>query len=163
MSGLRITPQIDERNLPRDTLFVFGSNESGVHGSGAAKLAREAYGAKLGQGFGLCGQTFAIPTKDWSIDTLPLNIIRFYVERFIVFANNPYFNWNYYVTKIGCGLAGYDAKDIAPMFSSVRNNIRVWLPEDFIEIIDNQGEKSNNLLIDENHEPVRINLRNQET
>ena len=117
--------------LKLNQIFCFGSNEKGVHGAGAALLAQKKFGAKYGVGFGLQGQSFAIPSKDWDIETLPIDIIKFYVERFISFAEaHPYLE--FLVTKIGCGLAGYDVRDIAPLFfrnGEPPNN--VILPEDF--------------------------------
>ena len=65
--------------LEKDQVFVFGSNEAGIHGAGAAKLAHEKFGAVSGVGFGLQGQTYAIPTKDLEIRTLPLDNIEYYI------------------------------------------------------------------------------------
>lgn len=48
----------------QDTIFVFGSNPEGRHGAGAAKTAREKFGAIYGQGEGLQGNAYALPTKD---------------------------------------------------------------------------------------------------
>lgn len=96
-------------------IFVFGSNLAGRHGAGAAKFAVENYGAKYGQGVGLQGSSYGIPTKDFNVITLPLSKIKPYVEEFIEFAKtHPELKFN--VTKIGCGLAGYKVTDIAPMF-----------------------------------------------
>lgn len=102
-------------------IFVFGSNESGHHGRGAAVTAMRQHGAVYGVGYGPMGQSFAIPTKDWRIDKLPYASIDFYVQRFIVFARyNPTINFK--VTQIGCGLAGFHAKDIAPLFRYAPDN-----------------------------------------
>lgn len=96
-------------------IFVFGSNLAGRHGKGAALTAFKQYGAVYGQGQGLQGNSYAIPTKDENIKTLPLNRIRKYVEQFIRFAQlNP--EMTFKVTAIGTGLAGYDESEIAPMF-----------------------------------------------
>lgn len=96
-------------------VFVFGSNESGIHGAGAAREALLKYGAVQGTGFGPMGQSFAIPTKDWRIQTLPTEVIKAYVDRFIVFARfNP--SLQFKVTRIGCGLAGLRDDVVAPMF-----------------------------------------------
>lgn len=133
--GNRVTPE-DIQNLKGGEVFVFGSNELGLHGSGAARIARQ-WGAGLGQGFGMMAQTFAIPTKDWEIEQLPLEVIKFYVDRFIAFADRPMSKrWKFYVTKIGCGLAGYTPKDIAPMFEQAMNIKTVYLPQEFIDIIN---------------------------
>jgi hypothetical protein len=96
-------------------IFVFGSNESGIHGAGAAKVALEQHGAVYGQGFGQAGNSFAIPTKDWRIQTLPYATIKEYVNRFIVFARfNP--DLTFQITQLGCGLAGLRADVMATMF-----------------------------------------------
>lgn len=102
-------------------IFVFGSNLAGRHGAGAALFARKNHGAIYGRGVGLQGNSFAIPTKDKSITTLPLPRIREYVDAFIVFAKaNPLMEFE--VTRIGCGLAGYTDSDIAPMFKDAPKN-----------------------------------------
>jgi hypothetical protein len=97
-------------------IFVFGSNLAGRHGKGAALEARQKHGAIYGQGVGFQGRSYAIPTKDSHIQTLPLPSIGKYVREFIAFAEiNP--NMRFNVTRIGCGLAGYDwDKDVRPLF-----------------------------------------------
>jgi hypothetical protein len=132
----RITPD-NITFLPEKGVFVFGSNEIGLHGAGAAKLAREVYGARMGQGFGMAAKSFAIPTKDWNIEVLPLPVIEFYIKRFIAFVRRDMGSgWEFYVTRIGCGLAGYKPEEIAPMFAPLRYHRSVWLPQDFVDIID---------------------------
>ncbi len=102
-------------------VFCFGSNRAGRHGKGAAKYARDHYGAVYGQGVGMQGQSYAIPTKDENLNTLPLTEIRKYIDDFLLFAEqHPYDEFN--VTRIGCGLAGYKDKDIAPMFLNAPKN-----------------------------------------
>lgn len=116
--------------LQRNQIFVFGSNEAGRHGAGAAKFAKTNFGAKSGIGFGLSGNSFAIPTKDKKIKTLPLRTIKEYVDRFVSFAkDNP--DKTFLVTEIGCGLAGYHPKDIAPLFKDSIKLQNVWLPDRF--------------------------------
>jgi hypothetical protein len=109
-------------------IFVFGSNEAGVHGLGAAKVALKRFGAEYGKGYGLQGESFAIPTKDFKIRTLPLNMINNYVNYFLKFAyDNP--SMEFYVTRIGTGLAGYTDEEIAPMFETAPKNCHfdiVW-------------------------------------
>ena len=110
-------------------IFVFGSNEAGKHGGGAARFACDNYGAIYGQGIGLQGRSYAIPTKDEYFQTFPLDDISQYVDSFILYAQeHP--EYQFIVTPIGCGLAGYKPSDIAPMFSNVPSN--VILPEEFI-------------------------------
>ena len=101
-------------------IFVFGSNLAGVHGAGAAKQAVK-YGARAGHGIGLQGAAYAIPTKDHDIATLAIDKIRPYVERFVKFTLQ-YPQANFFVTRVGCGLAGYKDKDIAPLFRGCGEN-----------------------------------------
>ncbi len=102
-------------------IFVFGANLAGRHGKGAALTAVKEYGAIYGQGVGPQGNSYAIPTKDRNIQTLPLNVIFLYVLRFIGYAQaNP--DKVFYVTRIGTGLAGYKDSDIAPMFKDAPIN-----------------------------------------
>lgn len=102
-------------------IFVFGSNLAGRHGKGAALTAFRNHGAIYGQGVGLQGDSYAIPTKDEQINTLPLNKIQRYVDQFIRFAKlNP--DMKFEVTRVGCGLAGYEDSDIAPMFNDAPHN-----------------------------------------
>lgn len=103
-------------------VFVFGSNLSGIHGAGAAREAHERWGAKLGFGIGRCGDSYAIPTKDLRIETMPLDKIRPYVRDFVEYARcHP--QDSFLVTAIGCGLAGYKPRDIAPMFHGAPENV----------------------------------------
>lgn len=116
-------------------IFVFGSNTVGRHGKGAALWALKNRGAKYGQGFGLQGNSFAIPTKDANIRTLPLDIIKSYVMLFLEEArSNP--ELEYEVTPIGCGLAGYLPDQIAPMFKDSPPNVE--LPQVFKQVLENK-------------------------
>lgn len=102
-------------------IFVFGSNTRGVHGAGAAKHAALHHGAVYGIGFGQVGNSYAIPTKDHNIITLPLNDIKKYIQIFLIdAASQP--NKEFKVTCIGCGLAGLKHEDIAPMFMGASDN-----------------------------------------
>lgn len=119
-------------------IFVFGSNEGGVHGAGAAADAINFYGAIMGRGNGLEGNSYAIPTKDFNIETLPLTVINYYVSQFIRFADRtPHLN--FYVTELGCGLAGYKVEDIAPMFWYAKDLPNVQLPVRFYEVLTSMG------------------------
>lgn len=109
-------------------IFVFGSNLLGIHGAGAAKAARDVHGAIMGQGEGLQGQSYAIPTKRTPYESLPLEAIAAHVETFKDFARqHP--DWTFQVTRIGCGRAGYTPADIAPFFRDAPLNCH--LPTDF--------------------------------
>lgn len=103
-------------------IFVFGSNLAGRHGKGAALYARQKHGAIYGQGIGLQGEAYGIPTKDEKIKTLPLYRIKEYVDQFIQFAkDHP--ELMFYVSPVGCGLAGYIPYQIAPLFKDVTPNV----------------------------------------
>ena len=124
----RITPEwID--TLAENEVFVFGSNLAGMHGGGAARVARLRFGAKMGQGVGMQGQSYAIPTMQGGVET-----IRPYVDEFISFAKeHP--DKRFLVTPIGCGIAGFEPEDIAPLFEDARNLENVSLPECFWNIV----------------------------
>lgn len=113
----------------RDEVFVFGSNLAGIHSAGAAKQALR-YGAKYGHGIGQYGNTYAIPTKDYDIKALSIDNIKAYIDRFKrVTIAHP--DVKFFVTRIGCGLAGYTDREIAPMFRGCSANCSfpdVWAP-----------------------------------
>jgi len=117
-------------------IFVFGSNTAGKHGKGAAKQAQK-WGAVWGEGEGLFGRTYGIPTKNRNLEVLPLQNIRAHVERFLSFAH-VHTSLTFLVTQIGCGLAGYKPKDIAPMFlkAVVYKMENVRLPKSFLDVIN---------------------------
>ncbi len=103
-------------------IFVFGSNQSGIHGAGAARAAHQHYGAAWGVGEGLTGGSYALPTVRENIaGPLPLADINVAVERFLTYANhNP--ESRFLVTRVGCVLAGYSDEEIAPMFADAPAN-----------------------------------------
>ena len=110
-------------------IFVFGSNLSGSHGGGAAWLAYKRFGAVWGQGVGLQGQSYGIPTMQGGVET-----IRPYVDEFIAFAKvHP--ELTFLVTKIGCGIAGFSVEEIAPLFSEAIDVENILLPRDFVELL----------------------------
>lgn len=119
-----------------DTIFVFGSNQEGRHGAGAAYAAWMEHGAVWGQAEGRQGNSYAIPTKRTPYKTMTLEQIKPGVRRFIKYANK-YSELTFKVTAIGCGLAGYKTKDIAPMFKKVSSNC--ILPDEWV--IWNHEEK----------------------
>ena len=120
----RVTPE-HINSLKGNEIFVFGSNLAGMHAGGAARVAVEKFGAIMGQGVGLQGQSYAIPTMQGDPDTiLP------YVEEFIRFADmHP--ELTFLVTKIGCGIAGFTPREIAPLFAGAINVQNIHLPMDF--------------------------------
>jgi len=103
------------------TIFVFGSNLAGRHGAGAARFAREHWGAEPGVGRGRTGNAYAIPTKDQHLQPLPLLRIRIHVDEFVAYANrHPHLHFK--VTAVGTGLAGYSDGEIAPLFVNAPSN-----------------------------------------
>lgn len=130
---IHISPSRIERLKPNE-VFVFGSNRAGRHGKGAAKLAYDYFGAVRGQGEGHFGRSYAIPTKDAQLRVLPLNQIKDGVERFFDYAVQ-HSNLTFLVTEIGCGLAGYTPREIAPMFKDAALFSNVHVPLTFAAIL----------------------------
>lgn len=111
-------------------VFVFGSNEAGIHGAGAAKTAYEKHGARWGFSYGHMGDSFAIPTKDTVIETLQPMRINWYILGFLAYAAG-HRKLEFQVTRVGCGLAGLKDEDIAPMFFDAPQNClfdEAWKP-----------------------------------
>ncbi len=125
----RVTPQwID--SLKENEVFVFGSNLAGMHGGGAARAARLRFGAVMGQGVGMQGRSYGIPTMQGGVET-----IRPYVNDFIAYARqHP--DRQFLVTPIGCGIAGFDPDDIAPLFDEAKEVRNISLPESFWKVIE---------------------------
>lgn len=125
----RVTPEwIDD--LQENQVFVFGSNLAGMHGGGAARIARLRFGAVMGNGVGMQGRSYAIPTMQGGTET-----IRPYVNDFIAYAKeHP--ELTFLVTPIGCGIAGFEPEDIAPLFEEASNVENIWLPESFWEVLE---------------------------
>ena len=125
----RITPDYIN-SLAENEIFVFGSNLAGMHGGGAARTARLHFGAVMGQGTGLQGRSYAIPTMQGGPET-----VQPYVDEFIGFAaQHP--ELRFLVTRIGCGIAGFDAEDIAPLFEKAKKVDNICLPEDFWKCLE---------------------------
>ena len=115
--------------LTDDEVFVFGSNLAGQHGGGAARIAYESFGAEWGVGVGLTGQSYAIPTMQGGVET-----IKPYVDDFIEFAK-AHKELFFYVTRIGCGIAGFRDREIAPLFKEVVSVPNICLPETFVRLL----------------------------
>lgn len=128
---LQYTPDAITALGPRD-IFVFGSNLAGLHQGGAARTAVNRFGAIMGRGEGLQGRSYAIPTMQGSVHT-----IKPYVDRFIEFAKKEQ-ALTFYVTKIGCGIAGFQIAEIAPLFKAALGVKNIRLPREFIEILEQQ-------------------------
>lgn len=131
MNEKRISPKWI-KHLEENDIFVFGSNLEGKHGGGAAKLAMD-WGAVWGKGVGLYGQTYAIPTMQGGVET-----IKPYTDEFINFAKkHP--ELKFLVTEIGCGIAGFTVREIAPLFKDAIDQENIFLPERFYnELTDNR-------------------------
>lgn len=130
---MKYTPE-NITSLEPDEIFVFGSNLEGNHAGGAARVALERFGAIMGQGVGIQGQSYAIPTMQGGIET-----IKPYVDQFIDLA----WEWDqntFYVTRIGCGIAGFTDEEIAPLFDRAYDFYNVRLPESFANIIRRNRE-----------------------
>lgn len=127
----RITPSFIT-SLKDGEVFVFGSNKEGMHGGGAARIAYEKFGAKWGEGIGMTGRCYAIPTMDGSID-----LIRKYVDDFTEYArSHP--ELTFLVTRIGCGIAGWTDAEIAPLFREASELANVALPKSFRGVLESK-------------------------
>lgn len=124
----RVTPQY-VNDLSENEIFVFGSNLAGAHGGGAARLAYRRWRAVWGQGVGLQGKCYAIPTMHGGPEA-----IRPYVDEFVAFArSHP--DMKFLVTEIGCGIAGFSPSDIAPLFAGAVDVDNIYLPERFWTVL----------------------------
>ena len=121
MTEKRTTPECITSLQPNE-IFVFGSNLSGMHGGGAAYVAYQKFGAIMGQGVGLQGQSYGIPTMHGGVDA-----IRPYVDEFIAFAK-AHRELTFLVTRIGCGIAGFRNEEIAPLFEAAHGEENIILP-----------------------------------
>ena len=115
--------------LKSDEVFVFGSNLQGMHGGGAARIAVQKFGAIMGQGTGMQGQSYAIPTMHGGVDT-----IKPYVDEFIKYAQS-HTDKKFLVTRIGCGIAGFKDEEIAPLFRLALEVENIYLPQSFIDVL----------------------------
>lgn len=121
MSQQRVTPE-RITHLEENEIFVFGSNLAGAHGGGAAYIAYKKFGAIWGQGVGLQGQSYGIPTMQGGVET-----IKPYVDEFIEFARqHP--EYTFLVTRIGCGIAGFTNEEISPLFAAAHDVDNIVLP-----------------------------------
>lgn len=128
LSERRYTPE-NISSLAENEIFVFGSNLGGQHGGGAAAAAIRYFGAVWGQGVGMQGQCYAIPTMHGGVDAiLP------YVDEFIQYAKgHP--DLTFLVTRIGCGIAGFKDEQMAPLFAAALDLPNVVLPKTFVDVI----------------------------
>ena len=124
----KYTPE-NMTSLKAGEIFVFGSNLQGCHGGGAAAAAMRYFGAVWGQGVGMQGQCYAIPTMHGGVD-----VIRPYVDEFIEYAQqHP--ELTFYVTRIGCGIAGFTDSQMAPLFAKALDMPNVALSKSFVDLL----------------------------
>lgn len=132
----RTTPEM-VTELKENEVFVFGSNMQGKHIGGAARIAHDKFGAEWGVHNGLTGRTYAIPTVDLE-GHMVIGEIREFIDQFTIFAEaNP--DQKFLVTAIGCGIAGYQVKEIAPMFNRGIDLNNVYLPKEFWDFYKRVG------------------------
>lgn len=125
---MRVTPE-QITTLQPNEIFVFGSNLQGLHGGGAARTAYKFFGAIWGQGVGMQGQCYAIPTMQGGVET-----IKPYVDEFIKYAKqHP--ELTFLVTRIGCGIAGFTDSEIAPLFRNAVGIENIVLPRTFLPYV----------------------------
>ena len=120
---MRITAS-NVTELKDNEIFVFGSNKMGMHLGGAARYAYEKFGAEWGNGEGIQGKSYALPTME-GVENFQDAVIRFttYAEEHL--------DMVFLVTPVGCGIAGYSASEVAPMFVEASKLKNVFLPECF--------------------------------
>lgn len=133
MNKARITDSLVVSLKPNE-VFVFGSNLGGFHGGGAARAAYNKFGAIWGQGVGMQGQSYAIPTMQGGVETIAP-----YVDEFIEYAmNHP--DKRFLVTEIGCGIAGFAPEEMAPLFAKAVDVENITLPQRFWEVLTQSNE-----------------------
>jgi hypothetical protein len=113
-----------EWNESAGEIFVFGSNLLGIHGAGAARFARDRCNAKLGMGEGLTGMAYALPTCSAPGMPLPLETIAAHAQAFVQYAKD-YPMLGFFLTRVGCGIAGFTDAEIAPLFAGCPSNVRM--------------------------------------
>lgn len=115
--------------LSMGEVFVFGSNLQGQHHGGAARIAHNMFGAIWGQGVGMQGRSYAIPTMHG-----PVSVIKPYVDEFLQYAKqHP--TKRFLLTRIGCGIAGFSDKEIAPLFVEALEIPNIAIPRAWIPIM----------------------------
>lgn len=144
MNKNRVTPN-NITTLSDNEIFVFGSNLQGEHVGGAALVALKQFGAENGKGVGLHGKSWALPTckrvdkfttsgvKVRVTEPLTLNEIATFVRMLWMDAHGMNKDKTFYVTKVGCGIAGFEVRDIAPLFRHLADLKNVYLPIEFLE------------------------------
>lgn len=146
----KVTPE-QITSLRPNEIFVFGSNLKGLHAGGAARFALDRFGAEWGNPVGMQGQSYAIPTLSnpggLKSNMLPLSIIGGYVNEFLQYAAE-HKDLIFFVTPIGCGIAGFTPQQIAPLFKDAMQMPNVTLPQSFIDVLEPNKEDLEGLLED---------------
>ena len=128
--------------LKENEVFVFGSNLNGNHTGGAAYLAVEKFGAEMGNAEGIQGQSYAIPTLDKNMERINLTDLEQSINRLYDYAEeNP--GKTFYMTKIGCGIAGYEVSDIATIVNCRDIPANIIIPEEFTHVSGFKGFDEN--------------------
>lgn len=131
-SKFELRPQFTPDNISElkpDEVFVFGSNLEGHHAGGAARVAVQKFGAVWGQGVGMQGQSYGIPTMHGGVDEIAP-----YVDQFIKYAKDNTDKY-FFVTRIGCGIAGFKDEEMAPLFADTVGVDNICLPLSFVEVL----------------------------
>lgn len=114
---MKYTPE-NIKELKPDEIFVFGSNLCGCHKGGAARIAYENFEATWGEAEGLTGQSYAIPTLNENMEKVSEEALEASIDKFIDFVLNNQ-QLTFYLTKIGCGIAGWNIEDVKRIFWKV--------------------------------------------
>jgi hypothetical protein len=130
-------------------ILVFGSNLAGRHGAGAAKVARQQFGAIHGMGRGRVGESYAIPTKDADLKPLPIAEIETSITYFLEYARR-YAETPFWVTRVGCGLAGFTDDQIGPLFAQA--SVNCSLPLEWRQFVT--AQHSAPLVLGDEHAPT---------
>lgn len=125
---MNYTPNFITTLAPNE-VFVFGSNLHGMHGGGAARTAFEKFGAEWGVGVGPTGQCYAIPTMHGGLDAIAP-----YVNDFVAYAK-AHTEQHFFVTRIGCGIAGFTDQQMAPLFKELLSLTNVSMPKQWVDIL----------------------------
>ena len=129
MKKRNFTPETIEE-LGENEVFVFGSNMNGNHAGGAARLALDKFGAISGKSEGLQGKSYAIPTLDKDMEKVSVDFLTERISDFIRFTRNNQ-KLTFYMTKIGCGIAGFTVQEVSNIFKKLNFPLNVCLPKEF--------------------------------
>lgn len=114
-------------SLDSNEIFVFGSNQAGIHCAGAALMAKLRFGAVDGTGEGLMGNCYALPTKDRNFNVRSLDDIFESILKLKECATqNP--SYMFYLTRIGQGYAGLSESNIKQLVekADLPENVQPW-------------------------------------